>query len=113
MKAPPLKLSDEELQTQRESIRRSLLRANTAAVLILLLVIGLALAAILQAEQAVRERTRAVQAEQGAREELWKSYEGQARGTRASLLAGHRFQSLEALKSAARIRPSLELRNDA
>jgi signal transduction histidine kinase len=113
MKAPPSKLSNDELQKQRESIRRGLLRANTAAVLILLLVIGLALAAILQAEQAVRERTRAVQAEQDAREKLWKSYEGEARGSRASPLAGHRFESLDALKSAASIRPSLELRNDA
>ena len=63
MKAPPPKLSNDELQAQREAIRRGLLRANTAAVLILLLVIGLALAAVLEATGAGRERARAIPAE--------------------------------------------------
>jgi hypothetical protein len=41
---------------------------------ILLVVIGLALAAILEANQAMRERGRALQAEQHAREKPWNSY---------------------------------------
>lgn len=105
--------SDETLRGQRESIGRGLLRTNTAAVAILLVVIGLALAALLQADRAGRERERAVQAEREARERLWHSYEAQARGARASTQAGHRFESLEALRSATSIRPSLDLRNDA
>jgi signal transduction histidine kinase len=80
---------------------------------ILLVVIGLALAAILEANQAMRERLRAVQAEQDAREKLWNSYLSQARGARAGPQAGHRFDSLQALTNAASLRPSLELRNEA
>src|SRR5262245_45792629 len=105
--------SDEALRSQSEKIRRGLLRTNSAAVVILLLVIALALVAMLQADRAGRERARAVQAEQEARERLWRSYEAQARSARASTQAGHRFESLEALRNAALIRPSLELRNDA
>jgi signal transduction histidine kinase len=110
---PPDHVSDEALQRQREAIRRGLVRANTAAVLILLVVVCLAAAAVLEAKRAVQERARAVQAEQDAREKLWKSYQGEARGIRASLRAGRRFDSLEALKEAARMHPTLELRNDA
>jgi signal transduction histidine kinase len=113
LKTPPQNLSDEALRAQRETIRRGLARANTAAAIILLVVIGLAAAAVWEGNRALRERARALQAERSGREELWKSYEGQARGVRASPYAGHRFESMEALKNAASIRPSLELRNDA
>ena len=89
------------------------MRTNTAAVVILLVVIGLALAAVMQASRAVQERARAMQAEQDGREKLWKSYGDQARARRASPQAGRRFESLEALKNAALMRPSLQLRNDA
>jgi WD40 repeat protein len=82
-------------------------------VAILLVVIGLALAAMLEANQAMRERGRSIQAEQDAREKLWNSYLSQARGARMGPQAGHRFESLQALQSAARLRPSLELRNEA
>jgi signal transduction histidine kinase len=110
---PPDHVSDEALQRQREAIRRGLVRTNTAAVLILLVVVGLAAVAVLEGKRAVQERARAVQAEQDARQKLWKSYQGEARGIRASLRAGRRFESLDALKEAARMRPTLELRNDA
>jgi signal transduction histidine kinase len=113
VKTPPETPSDEELRAQRAGIRRGLARANTAAVIILLVVVGLAVAAVWEADRALRERAHAVRAEQAARDELWKSYAGEARGLRASPYAGHRFESLEALKSAASIGPSLELRNDA
>src|SRR5215470_16735121 len=105
MKAPPPKLSDGELQTQRESIRRGLLRANAAAVLILLLVIGLALAAVLEAARAVRERSRAIAAEADAREKLRDSYLAQARALRQSGMAGRRLDSLDAIAKAKEISP--------
>ncbi|SPE54324.1 putative Histidine kinase [Verrucomicrobia bacterium] len=78
-----------------------------------LVVIGLALAAILEANQATRQGLRAVRAEQDAREKLWNSYLSQARGARAGPQAGHRFDSLHALTNAASLRPSPELRNEA
>jgi hypothetical protein len=105
--------SDEALRAQREAIRRGLVRTNSAAVAILLVVIGLALAAILEANQAMRERGRAIQAEQDAGERLWSSYLNQARGVRAGPQAGHRFESLRALRSAAHLRPTIELRDEA
>ncbi len=48
-----------------------------------------------------------------ARERLWESYLAQARARRATNLAGRRFDSLEALRKAADIRPSMEVRNEA
>jgi WD40 repeat protein/predicted Ser/Thr protein kinase len=47
------------------------------------------------------------------RDELWKSYQAQARATRATDQPGRRFDALDALTRAARIRPSLEVRNQA
>lgn len=106
-------MADLDLQRQREAIRRSLLRANAYAIAILALVIGLAVAALVQAGRVDRERNRATAAEQDAREKLWESYLGQARGRRASVQAGRRFESLEILQKAAVMRPSLDLRNEA
>src|SRR5437867_4789249 len=74
--------------------------------MILLVVVGLALAAILQANRATR-------AESDAREKLWRSYLDQARSTRAGAQAGHRFEGLEALAKAAAMHPSPELRDEA
>src|SRR6185503_8441848 len=59
------------------------------------------------------EAGHARRAEQEAREQLWQSYLDQARARRWSGRAGHRFDSLNVLKTAAEIRPSLELRNEA
>jgi signal transduction histidine kinase/Tol biopolymer transport system component len=106
-------MADLDLQRQREAIRRSLLRANAYAIAILALVIGLAIAGLVQATRADRERNRATAAEQDAREKLWESYLGQAQGRRASVQAGRRFESLEVLRKAAAMRPSLDLRNEA
>jgi len=44
---------------------------------------------------------------------LWDSYLAQARANRWSGRAGRRFESLEALRKAAEIRPAPELRNEA
>jgi WD40 repeat protein/tRNA A-37 threonylcarbamoyl transferase component Bud32 len=48
-----------------------------------------------------------------ARQRLWQAYLAQARANRWSGRPGRRFDSLEALKAAASIRPALELRNEA
>ena len=117
----PQKLSNKELQGQREAIRRGLLRANTAAALILLVVIGLALAAVLEATRAGRERARAISAEADAREKLRDSYLAQARALRQSGTGGRRLDGLDAIAKAKEIsvprassqRTALELRNEA
>ncbi len=47
------------------------------------------------------------------REELWTSYMAQARASRGRDVPGRSFDGLSALAKAARIRPSLELRDEA
>ena len=66
-----------------------------------------------QAERADREAARARAAEGDAREKLWQSYLNEAKARRFSGQAGRRAESLTALKQAARIRPNLQLRNEA
>lgn len=70
--------------------------------------------------KALRERAQAELARQTAQanerqalEHLWKARLAQARAGRFSGLVGRRFQGLEALKEAASIRPTLEVRNEA
>ncbi len=106
-------LSREELQRQREQIRRSFLRANTAVAIILVAVLGLAVAAVFEALRAARHRQRAEAAEQDGREKLWHSYLAQVRAGRLSGLMGRRTEGLETIRAAAAIRPALELRNEA
>ena len=65
------------------------------------------------AEQETRQRLRAERAERDVTDRLWASYLAEARATRWSGRAGRRFESLAALRQAAAIRPSLELRNEA
>lgn len=106
-------LSREELQQQREQIRRSFLRANTAVAIILVAVLGLAVAAVFEALRAARHRQRAEAAEQDGRERLWRAYLAQVRAGRLSGLMGRRAEGLDAIRAAAAIRPALELRNEA
>ena len=120
---PPLptgSLSEAALEARRAALRRGLARANTAAAVILLIVIGLALAAVWQAAKARRHTARAdrsaAEAEAAtwrAEDELRKAQFAQARAARASGLMGRRAESLAALRAAAAGRPSLELRNEA
>ncbi len=98
--------SEAELQQQRGEIRRALLRANTADVLVTCLAMALAVAAIVQA-------FRAEQSTQQAEAELWKSEFSQAQAARLTGQAGARFQSLAAIEAAARIRTSQSLRDEA
>ncbi|MEO8426937.1 MAG: histidine kinase dimerization/phospho-acceptor domain-containing protein, partial [Verrucomicrobiota bacterium] len=120
MQTPDSTLSPQDLQKQRELIRRGLVRSNTAATVILLVVIGLAIGAVIEAFRADRyaraSRDALSQAEQHyarAQEELWKSYLAQARAGRLSGVVGRRIDSLAAVNAAAQMRPSLELRNEA
>src|SRR5687767_4152563 len=104
----PGHFSDCDLKKQRDEVRRGLLRVNSAAVVILVVVIGLATAAILTAFQASRNAAAEEAAHKRAEEELWKSRLSQARAGRLSELPGRRGQGLEAVAAAARIRPDVE-----
>jgi len=86
-------------------VRRHKAGLATAAALVLLLAAG----AAVSTWQAVR----ATRAERNAVEKLWASRLSEARATRWSGRAGRRFDSLDAIRQAAAIRPSPELRNEA
>jgi eukaryotic-like serine/threonine-protein kinase len=98
--------------------RNPVLAALTTAVATLLLVLAvggssssLYLHATLQ--KAESNRKQAVQAEGEKADRLRESYLAQARAGRLSTRPGRRFDSLQALREAARIRPGLDLRNEA
>jgi WD40 repeat protein len=85
--------------------RRYPVVASLAAVIILLLgtvAIGSSLAA-----------ARLERAERAATQKLWESYLAQARAERFRPKAGRRAAALETIAKAARLRPALELRNEA
>jgi WD40 repeat protein len=63
--------------------------------------------------KAERARHRADAARREATQRLWASYLAQARARRWSRRPGQRWSSLAAIAAAARIRPTLELRNEA
>jgi len=105
--------SGRDLREQREKIRRSFLRANTAIAVVLVAVLGLALAAVLASVRASRSQQRAELAEHDAQEKLWSSYLAQARAARLGGQRGYRLQSLTAVSNAAAFRPTTELRNEA
>jgi WD40 repeat protein len=83
--------------------------AASASALLILLAVGSTVAAIRfndllhQAEQSERRRT----------EQLWTSLRDRARSGRSSGLMGRRAESLKAIREAAALRPSAELRNEA
>src|SRR5437870_1141566 len=105
--------SDADLKRRREQIRRGLTRANSAAVVILLIALGLSLAAIIQGLRAQRSAGEAEKASAQARSELWKAQLARAGAERLSGVAGRKTESLAAVTSAAAIRPSPELRDEA
>jgi hypothetical protein len=57
--------------------------------------------------------TRLHRANREAREDLRQAYLSQARASRWSRRQGRRFESLDAIRKAAEIRPDMELRNEA
>ncbi len=63
--------------------------------------------------RALEAERAAVAAQNEATENLRDSYRAQARASRLTGRSGQRFDALEALAKAARIKPSLELRNEA
>lgn len=104
---------------QREAIRAELARANTAAFVILIVVLGLAIAAIVQSWRADREAGFAGEAShdaqamrQAAQDRRRRAHLEQARRLRQTGEPGRRVKALEALKAAAAIRPDQELRNE-
>ncbi len=95
-------------------------RRNRAAVIAGLLVFaglawgtGASVGLVIERNEAQAEAERRKIAQQEATERLWESYLAQARAGRWTKRPGRRFDSLEVLKKAAAIKPSLELRNEA
>lgn len=127
-------LRNEPIDAKRDSawylLRKSLHRHRTAALAAISFVVLLVASTVLawslyasalrsetlagrRADDARRAALRADAAEREATERLWESYRAQAWARRMTQLPGRRFESLEALRQAAAIRPTLELRNDA
>ena len=95
-------------------------RAGWAAVAAVLIAVGAALVAGWRARVAERTsareaglRTRAEAAEQDAQQKLYRAYLAQARATVLSGDFGRRFRTLEAVRQAAAIRATPELRREA
>lgn len=90
--------------------------STLAGLLLLVVAIGGPVAAVMlreQRDQAVKNFERADQAEQDTKDKLYESYLAQARAGRFSGRLGQRFESLKVIATAAKMRPSLELRNEA
>jgi serine/threonine protein kinase/WD40 repeat protein len=88
----------------------------SVAGLMLALVSGSIVAALWwkkERDSAEYHRGQSEDAERRAVDKLWSASLAQAQAGRWSRRAGQRFASLEAIAQAARIRPSLELRNEA
>jgi signal transduction histidine kinase/Tol biopolymer transport system component len=113
MTDPDAIFTADELQRQREGIRRGLARANIAAALIIFLVVMLAIGAIWAAYRADQNAQLTARANREAKNELWKSYLAQARASRTSGVMGRRVEGLAAVVAAAKMRPSVALRNEA
>ncbi|HVY68736.1 MAG TPA: hypothetical protein VHH73_02345, partial [Verrucomicrobiae bacterium] len=108
---PPSQHADP--QARREQIARGLARANFAAVIIVGVVIGLALIALAAAWRADLSARDARSATQRAGEELWQARFAQAKAERLGGGVGRRDAGLTALATAARIRLTRELRDEA
>lgn len=102
-----------EFAERREFVRRSVLRANRAIAVILAVVVLLGAAMVMMSLRAQRNQARAETAEAEATERLWRASLAQARAEILSTQSGHRAAALEAVRRAAAIRPSQELRNEA
>lgn len=108
-----LSVGDAEVAQRREVIRRGLLRSNTATVVALLVTVLLAVLAVFLAVTAERHAGAARQANQRTSEELGRAQLAQARAVRLSGRAGRRGEGWTAVERAARLRPTLALRNEA
>jgi serine/threonine protein kinase/WD40 repeat protein len=113
-------LTDRPIQARRSSwterawrwCRRNPVVAGLTTALVSLLMV-VAVGATLIAVSFQQQLGRAEEAEQATRLEQHRAaYRSQARGSRESGRSGQRFDSLQALAQAARIRPDLPLRNE-
>lgn len=91
---------------------RNPLTSGLSALTIMLL-IGFVGYTLVSSQRFRLEAARARLAQQQSLTNLWESYLAQARAKRRSRQAGQRYASIEAIRRAAAIRPSLELRNEA
>lgn len=99
--------------SRKREIQRGLVRSNTATGVVLVVTLLLAVAAVFYALTAEKHAEAARVATRQTRAELWKAQLAQATAWRLSSRAGRRSRGLEAIANAARLRPSLELRNEA
>ena len=113
MNAAPPQPHLERLAARREHVRRNVLRANRAVGVILALVLLLGTVLVWISLRARQSQQRAEHAEAQETERLWKASLAQAQAENLSTKAGHREAALTAVRTAARIRPTLELRNEA
>ena len=101
------------LEATRETMRRDLNRANTAVGIILVVVLGLAVAAVIAGLHAAHNLSRAENAEAASTERLWNSYVAQARAVRLIPEAGRREKIFNVVSNAALIRKNDALRSEA
>jgi WD40 repeat protein len=114
-----------EARTAEQRKRRRVQRALTATVLVALMAGIVATTwqalratqaetdALSEAHRAVAHEREAEQAKEETKEQLWKALLSQARANKSSGRPGRNYDSLDVLKHAAALRPSLQLRNEA
>jgi signal transduction histidine kinase len=113
MNHDPHRPNNDGLDSTREAMRHDLNRANTAVGVILVVVLGLAIAAVFAGMRAAKNFERAEQAEAASRERLWNSYVAQARAMRLTPQAGRRDAVLNVISNATAIRRNAGLRSEA
>ena len=109
------------IHLRRVELRLTQLRRASVVVAVLALIAASAWQVARQQTRRAREqfqqseqlRSRAETAESTAREQLWRAQLAQARALRQGILAGRRQEAMAAIQSAAKLKPSLELRNEA
>lgn len=101
------------LAATREAMRRDLNRANTAVGVILVVVLGLAVAAVIAGMRAAKSFQRAEKAEAASRERLWNSYVAQSRAMRLTPQAGRRVAVMNVISNATAIHRNPALRSEA
>jgi WD40 repeat protein len=109
---PVLARPPNRLYEFQKTVRRHRFGFAAAALITAALAIGLC-AATVAVFRFRRDAQQIRQARDDATEKLWISYLAETRARRASGRAGQRFESLDAVRNAAAIRPSLAVRNEA
>jgi signal transduction histidine kinase len=108
-----MSVTDADLARRREQIHRGLRRANFAALLALLIVVGFSLVAIFEAFEAGRNARAASREAEQARKAQGRALLQQARAQRRTGEPGQRFGSLETVMRAVTLAPALDLRHEA